>query len=84
MDQIKDDCDYISFDDCTTIDCGNSDLKVVQLNIHGLISKQGELSKLLSGCLEKKIDVVILCETWLNSTVTNLINIPGYHYLGIE
>ena len=54
------------------------------MNIRGLISKQSDLSRLLSGCLEKKIDVVILCETWLNSTVTNLINIPGYHYLGIE
>ena len=84
LDQINDDCDYISFDDCSSIACSTSDLKVIQLNIHGLISKQGDLSRLLSGCLEKKIDVVILCETWLNSTITNLINIPGYHSLRIE
>ena len=83
LDQINDDCDYITLDDCSSINCRNSDLKVVQLNIRGLISKQSDLSRLLSGFLEKKIDV-ILCETWLNGTIINLINIPGYHYLGIE
>ena len=84
LDQIKDDCDYISFEDCASISCDSSDLKIIQLNIHGLISKQGDLSNLISGCLEKKIDVVIPRETWLNSAVKNLINIPGYHYLGIK
>ena len=33
LDQIRDDCDYVYYDDCSNIDCSNSDLKVIHLNI---------------------------------------------------
>ena len=33
---------------------------------------------------DKKIDVIILCETWVTKDTRQLINVPGYQYVGIE
>ena len=51
-----------------------------------MISKQSDISKLIQNCTnsEKKIDVVLLCETWVTNTTKNLIRIPGYNYVGLE
>ena len=62
-----------------------NDFKALQLNICGLISKQNELSKLITGCLNNnKIDIVILCETWLTPQVNHLVQVLGYQFYGIE
>ena len=59
-------CDYIEISDMKNLNIEDSDLVVLQLNIHGLLGKQKELSKLLRELTGKnKIDVIILCETWL-------------------
>ena len=85
LDPIDDNCDYISVHDCSEITCSNSDLLVLQLNIRGLIGKQSELSKLLNSCTKSnKIDVVIVCESWVTVETKHLVNIPGYDYIGIE
>ena len=85
LDPIADTCDYINLKDISNITCSETDLVLMQLNVRGLISKQNELSKLINTCLkDKKIDVIILCETWVTKDTRQLINVPGYQYVGIE
>ena len=49
------------------------------MNICGILSKQHELSKFLKPCLgQRKIDVVILAETWPTKLNCAHIKIPGY------
>ena len=56
-------CDYLDIDD--NIPICNSDLVIVQLNIHGLYSKQHKLKELLTNTFRGKVpDVILLCETW--------------------
>ena len=62
----------------------DSDLVVLQLNIRGLINKQTDLHKLLSNGSTNKVDVVLLCETWLRKETNKLINIPNYQFVGKE
>ena len=82
---ITDDCDYIPFNEASDISAGENDFKAIQLNICGLINKQSDLSKLITGCLrDSKVDLVILCETWLTNDVRPLISIPGYEFYGID
>ena len=52
-----------------------STLSVMQFGIRGLLNKQDDLSVLLN---KKHINVVLLCETWLNDNNIGHINIPGY------
>ena len=50
-----------------------------------MISKQNDLSKLITSCFkDQKIDIVLLCETWVTKETKKLINIPGYDYIGVE
>ena len=84
-DKNFDNCDYISYEDCPGLSCSDKDLAVIQLNLRGLINKQSNLSNLITSCCtNKKIDVVILCETWINKDIKHLIKVPGYDYIGIE
>ena len=69
-------CDYLDIDDNTPI-C-NSDLAIVQLNIHGLYSKQYKLKELLTNTFKGKVpDVILLCETW-QSKNSPISVIEGY------
>ena len=52
-----------------------TDLKVMQLNLRGLLNKQDCLKTLLH---EHKVDVALLCETWLNNNTEKLVKIPNY------
>ena len=56
LDPITNYCDYINLDDLTDLNCAESDLTVMQLNIRGLISKQNDLSKLITSCFKEKKD----------------------------
>ena len=59
------------------------ELNIVQLNIRGLISKQTSLiQETVSKNPNKKIDIFILCETWLNENNNCMINVPNYPYIG--
>ena len=63
---LEDTCDYIEIDETKDISFSQYDLSILQMNIRGLLSKQRELSRLLFDLTgDRKIDVVILCETWL-------------------
>ena len=53
------------------------------MNIRGLLGKQRELSKFLFDITgEQKIDIVILCETWLTKDSEQRVNVPGYTSYG--
>ena len=76
-------CEYISLEDVSQARIKNGDLVFMQLNVRGLLSKQLDLSRLVNSCIgNSKVDIVILCETWLNNNTEHLVNIPGYHYTG--
>ena len=85
VDCDNDHCDYLDIESAASFKCSPDDLIVIQLNIHGLISKQASLLRLLTTCIkDQKIDVVLLCETWLNTDTKPLVNIPGYTFIGTE
>ena len=50
-------------------------MKVIQLNIRGLLNKQDQLTRLID---DTKTDVILLCETWLSSVKENLVNIETH------
>ena len=83
LDHSNCNCDYISLEDAILTKTSKGDLAIMQLNICGLLSKQVDLIRLVNSCItNSKIDIVILCETWLNDTTSHLVNIPGYTYIG--
>ena len=72
--------DYIQPDNCDNLNKGDYNLILLQLNIHGLLSHQDELKLLLHKLHNKStsVDLVLLCETFLNNKTEQLTNIPGY------
>ena len=61
----------------------DDDLNIVQLNVRGLFGKQQTLiQETASNYPNKKIDIYILCETWLNEHNNCMINVPNYSYIG--
>ena len=54
----------------------------MQLNIRGLFGKRDELLRFLNGCNKKKIDIVLLEETWLNTQNNAQFSVSGYNFLG--
>ena len=59
------------------------DLNVVQLKIRGLIGKQNSLiPETRSKNPDEKVDIYILCETWLNKNNTHRVNVPNYSFVG--
>ena len=81
--EFEDTCDYIEVEDAKDIIVDQYDLTILQMNIRGLISKQRDLSKLLFDIIgDRKIDIVILCETWLTKESEHRVLVPGYTYYG--
>ena len=69
-----DNCDYVH----KVVDVGPTDLVVMQLNIRGIGSKQGQLSDLIDSSVQNKHpDTVLLSETWLTPFPPK-ITVPGY------
>ena len=66
---------YIEVDEIKKPIDHRSVLNIIQLNIRGLVNKQDQLGRLIENT---KTDVVLLCETWLNSTKETLINIESH------
>ena len=76
----NDKCDYIQPDSCTNLNIDNYNLIILQLNIRGLLSHQSELKLLLYKLNNKNssVDIILLCETFLNTQTEKLVQIPGY------
>ena len=80
---LIDNCDYMDTEDCKTIVSHNCDLRVLQLNVRGILHKQTELLELLRKCTYlESVDIVLLVETWLKKENEHRINVPGYTYYG--
>ena len=77
-DDCVDSCSYISNDELQDFSLHNGSFSVLQLNMRGLINKQSDLNKLLHAGDINKVDVALLCETWLRKETMKLVNIPGY------
>ena len=74
-----DNCDY--FEQTDPIDAKHGNLLVMQLNIRGLFGKMPSLKDLVNNaCHGKKIDIILLCETWQNKN-SLVISLPGYNYV---
>ena len=72
---------YCEYTDPTTISLLPAEpntLTIMQLNIRGMVNKQDDLSVLLK---TKHIDVVLLCDNWLNENNTSRVNTPGYNFI---
>ena len=80
----NDKCDYVEIDGAANLNPNNYNLSILQLNIRSLLAHQQELKHLLTKLLERncRIDVVILCETFLSKNTLNMVNIPGYTHIG--
>ena len=65
-------CEYMvpGEDNTELLSSTPTDLNVMQLNIRGLLNKQDQLLPLLH---EHKVDIALLCETWLNNKTEQLI-----------
>ena len=67
-----------SYTESLTASSDPSTLRVFHLNIRGLVNKQDELHKLL---VDSNVDIVLLCETWLNSYNVFRVVLPGYNFV---
>ena len=69
---------------CSNLNPKNYNLLILQLNIRSLLAHQQEHRQLLHE-LEKRnsrIDVLLLCETFLSKNTINMVNIPDYTHFG--
>ena len=74
-----DHCDYVDYGDSISVD--SNDLVIMQLTVHGLYSKMDQIKSLLDTVTtEKKLDVLMLCETW-QSKNSPIPDLPRYDYI---
>ena len=66
------DCEYIEDVHIPPLRNKHSDLRILHLNVRGLVNKQNQLARLLN---ETQADVALICETWLTKSKENLIDI---------
>ena len=59
------------------------DSKIMPLNVCSICAKQTELKELLNWlCTENHdLDVILLCETYLNTCIKNLVDFPGFNLI---
>ena len=81
---IVDNCSYISHEELHDVDPTSDTLSILQLNMQGLINKQSDLNKLLHAESRNKVCVALLCETWLQKEMTQLVNIPNFSLISKE
>ena len=76
----NDKCDYIDPQNVKNLNPSGLNLVVLQLNIRSILSHITEL-KMLILILETKnsrVNIILLCETFLNKSTEKLVKIPGY------
>ena len=79
----NDKCDYIELDECDTLNPNSCNLIVMHLNIRSVLCHQQELCQLIRSTEKKnsRIDVILLCETFLSSKTKSMVNIPGFSHI---
>ena len=80
----SDKCDYMELNCCKDLNPNNYNLIVMQLNIRSLLSHQLELRQLICSVENKnsRIDIILLCETFLSKQTLNIVNVPGFIHVG--
>ena len=79
IDGLTDECCYIEPNTIKEIHNKDSDLGIIQINVRGLLNKQTQIKQLLSNDnVALPIEVILLCETWLKPTTSDLFSIPHY------
>ena len=80
----NDKCDYIELEKCSNLNPNNYNLIVMQLNVRSLLAHQHELCQLLRTTKRKnsRIDIILLCETFLSKQTLSMVRIPGYTHVG--
>ena len=68
-------CEYVDPDNTSRIKPGKNDLSVMQINTRGLLNKIDHLRDIIN---YSHPDVILLCETWLNTRTLDLVEIKGY------
>ena len=85
LDDENDHCDYFEVDTGNSWISNSEDLIYIQLNIWGLINKQGDLINLINKIAgSHKVDVITLQETWITNANVHLINFPRYKHYGLH
>ena len=76
----SDKCDYVYSSKCANLNPHNYNLVVLQHNVHSLPCNISETKLLLQTLHDKNssVDIMLLCETFLNKNTANRIKIPGY------
>ena len=76
----SDKCDYWETEQRANLNPKNYNFIVMQLNIRSLLSNATELKILLTKLEQKNlsVDVILLCETFLNKKTERLVNILHY------
>ena len=75
--ELDDNCKYIDIEDRIKLSCDNRSLSLIQLNTRGLLSKSNALNLLLTEKVGNiRPNLVLLCETWLNTNNLAKVDIP--------
>ena len=76
----SDKCDYVYTSKCTNLNPHNYNLVVLQHNVRSLPCNISETKLLLQTLHDKNssVDIMLLCETFLNKSTAKGIEIPGY------
>ncbi len=76
------DCCYYEPSDVSTISDKKFKLKTLHLNIHSIPDKKGQLILLLEQLKKAncEIDIILLCETFVNAQNRQQCEINGYHF----
>ena len=79
----NDKCNYYKLSKCTNLNPDGYNLVVLQLNIRSMLSNQSELQQLIHTLDNKgtQVDLIPLCETFLNKKTIKLVNVPGYELI---
>ena len=68
-------CKYVELDGSQQLSKEKNDMRVIQLNIRGLLNKQDQLQRLIANT---DTDAIFVCETWLTKIKEDLVDIKGY------
>ena len=76
----NDKCDYYKLENCNDLNPNNHNLVTLELNIRSLLAHELELKQLLQNLENRNtpVDILMLCETFLNKKTESIIKLPGY------
>ena len=79
----NDKCDYYELENCDDLNPNNYNLVTLELNIRSLLAHEIDLRHLLQNLETRNtsVDIIMLCETFLNKKTENIIKLPGYNLI---